>query len=148
MLATGTIAPAFTLLDQNKESHTLADYAGQWVLVYFYPMDDTPGCTTEACTIAEVYGDFKNLSVKVFGISKDSADSHKAFAEKYNLPFTLLSDEGGETIEAYGATDAPYNKRISYLLTPNGTIARAYADVDPANHALELLADIKLLQGA
>jgi len=152
MLQVGRKAPAFALLDQNEQKHTLKDYDGQWVLVYIYPKDDTPGCTKEACTIAEVYGDFKRLGVTVFGLSKDTPKSHKKFAEKYNLPFTLLADETMATIDKYGALveKQMYGKpvrgtaRISYLINPEGKVAKVYPKVDPANHALELLADIKV----
>ena len=154
MLKVGRKAPAFTLADQTAKMHTLKEYAGQWVLIYFYPKDDTPGCTKEACAITEVYGDFKKLKVTVLGVSKDSPKSHKKFAEKFNLPFTLLSDESTEMIQKYGAwvEKSMYGKkylgtdRISYLVNPEGKIAKVYPKVDPANHALELLADIKALQ--
>jgi len=152
MLQEGRKAPAFTLVDQDEKTHALKDYVGKWVLVYIYPKDDTPGCTKEACTIAEVYADFKKLGVTVFGLSKDTPQSHKKFAEKYDLPFTLLSDESMETIEKYGALvekktfgkTALGTQRISYLINPAGKIAKVYPKVDPANHALELLADVKI----
>jgi peroxiredoxin Q/BCP len=156
MLAIGTTAPAFTLLDQDSVEHSLAQYAGQWVLLYFYPKDDTPGCTKEACMIAEVYDEFAALGVKVIGVSKDSPKSHKKFAEKYHLPFTLLADESTEMIQAYEAWEekSMYGKkymgtsRISYLIDPDGKIAKVYPKVDPASHAGELLADLRTLQGA
>jgi thioredoxin-dependent peroxiredoxin len=156
MLKKGRKAPSFSLQDQDAKTHTLKDYAGKWILVYFYPKDDTPGCTKEACMIAEVYGDFKRLGVKVLGVSKDSPKSHQKFAEKFNLPFTLLSDESTEMIQAYEAwgEKSMYGKkfmatlRISYLIGPDGKVAKAYPDVDPANHALELLTDIKALKKA
>ena len=152
MLKIGRKAPAFALIDQDEKKHTLKDYLGKWVLVYIYPKDDTPGCTKEACMIAEVYGDFKRLGVTVFGLSKDTPKSHKKFAEKYHLPLTLLSDETMATIDKYGALveKQMYGKpvrgtaRISYLINPEGKIAKVYPQVDPANHALELLADIKV----
>jgi peroxiredoxin Q/BCP len=120
----------------------------------FYPKDDTPGCTKEACTIAEVYKDFKRLGVTVFGVSKDSSKSHKKFANKYNLPFILLADPTGEMITKYGAMveKSMFGKkylgiaRVSYLISPEGKIAKVYLEVDPANHALELLKDIKMLK--
>jgi thioredoxin-dependent peroxiredoxin len=154
MLKIGRIAPLFTLPDQNNELHTLKSYRGTWVLLYFYPKDDTPGCTKEACTIAEVYKDFAKLKVPVFGVSKDSVRSHKKFAEKYSLPFTLLSDPTMEMMNRYGALvlKKMYGKevrgtnRISYLINPEGKIAKVYPEVDPAGHALELLKDIKALQ--
>ena len=154
MLKIGRKAPAFTLLDQAVTPHTLKQYQGSWTLLYFYPKDDTPGCTTEACAIADIYKDFKRLKVAVLGVSKDTPKSHKKFAEKYNLPFTLLSDPTMEIMDKYGAfvEKKMYGKtvrgtnRISYLIRPDGKIAKVYPDVDPANHALELLKDIKMLQ--
>ncbi|MBY0537893.1 thioredoxin-dependent thiol peroxidase [Patescibacteria group bacterium] len=154
MLKIGRNAPAFSLPDQNNELHTLKQYKGSWMLLYFYPKDDTPGCTKEACMIADVYKDFKRLKVTVLGVSKDTPKSHKKFAEKYSLPFTLLSDPTMEMMDKYGAfvVKKMYGKevrgtnRISYLINPEGKIAKAYPDVDPANHALELLKDIKVLQ--
>jgi len=152
MLKEGKKAPAFKLLDQDQKTHALKDYLGKWVLVYIYPKDDTPGCTKEACAIAEVYSDFKRLGVTVFGLSKDTPKSHKKFADKYNLPFALLSDETMETIDKYGAfveknmfgKKARGTIRISYLINPAGKVAKVYPKVDPANHALELLTDIKV----
>jgi peroxiredoxin Q/BCP len=154
MLKVGKKAPAFSLLDQAEQKHTLKEHAGQWVLIYFYPKDDTPGCTKEACTIAEVYKDFKRLKVAVLGVSKDTPKSHQKFATKYNLPFTLLSDPEMIMITKYGAfkekkmfgKSVRGTMRISYLVAPDGTIAKVYPAVDPANHALELLKDIKTLQ--
>jgi thioredoxin-dependent peroxiredoxin len=156
MLKIGRKAPTFSLVDQNYETHTLKQYAGSWVLLYFYPKDDTPGCTKEACAIADVYKDFKRMKVTVLGVSKDTPKSHKKFAEKYSLPFTLLSDPAMEMMDTYGAfvEKTMYGKkvrgtnRISYLINPEGKIAKSYPEVDPANHALELLADIKVLQKA
>lgn len=154
MLKIGRKAPLFSLIDQDAVTHTLKQYAGKWVLLYFYPKDDTPGCTKEACMISDVYKDFKRLGVVVLGVSKDTVKSHKKFAEKYNLPFTLLSDPSMEMMDKYGALveKTMYGKpvrgtnRISYLISPNGKIAKVYPAVDPANHALELLTDIKLFK--
>jgi len=154
MLKVGKKAPLFSLLDQTEQKHTLKQYVGQWLLIYFYPKDDTPGCTKEACAIADVYKDFKRLKVQVFGVSKDTPKTHKKFADKYNLPFTLLSDPDMEMIAKYNAQKekSMFGKpvrgthRISYLISPEGIIARVYPEVDPANHAIELLKDIKQLQ--
>lgn len=154
MLKVGRKAPLFLLLDQDGEEQSLKNYIGQWNLIYFYPKDDTPGCTKEACTIADVYKDFKRLKVNVFGMSKDTVKSHKKFAEKYSLPFTLLSDPTMQTMDKYGALvmKKMYGKevrgtnRITYLVAPDGKIAKVYPAVDPATHALELLKDIKQLQ--
>jgi thioredoxin-dependent peroxiredoxin len=154
MLKIGRKAPAFSLQDQANETHTAKQYIGQWTIIYFYPKDDTPGCTKEACAIADVYKDFKRLKVAVLGVSKDTPRSHKKFALKYNLPFTLLSDPTMEMMDRYGAfvEKQMYGKavrgtnRISYLVDKTGKIAKVYPDVDPSNHALELLKDIKILQ--
>jgi thioredoxin-dependent peroxiredoxin len=154
MLKIGRKAPTFTLLDQDGETRKIKDYAGKWTVIYFYPKDDTPGCTKEACMITEVYKDFKKLGVSVLGVSKDTPKSHKKFAEKYNLPFTLLSDPTMEMMGTYGAAveKKMYGKvvrgtnRITYLVAPDGKIAKAYPEVDPASHALQLLSDIKQIQ--
>lgn len=131
--------------DQHGEIHRLSDHRGQTLLLYFYPKDDTPGCTKEACAIADVYSDFERGGVTVFGVSADSPESHLAFAKKYNLPFTLLSDPERSVIKAYGAakSEAAGTKRISYLIAPDGTVARAYPNVDPAAHALQILTGLK-----
>lgn len=153
MLDTGTVAPAFTLIDQDENTHSLSEYAGKWKVIYFYPKDDTPGCTKEACTIAEIFDDFEKLGVTVFGVSKDSPQSHKKFAEKYKLPFILLSDESTTMIQAYGAWNqkSMFGKkymgieRVSYIINPEGKVAKVYPKVTPADHAFELLKDLKIL---
>ena len=136
-------APEFTLQDQHKQLHSLADYLGKYVLVYFYPKDDTPGCTKEACMIRDIYTDFEKAGIIVLGISADSPESHEAFAKKYELPFTLLSDPMHDVIKRYGAQGALGTKRISYLIDPEGKIAEVYPKVDPASHASEILEDVK-----
>ena len=153
MLDISTTAPAFTLPDQNGKTHSLSDYKGSWVLLYFYPKDNTPGCTAEACSIRDSYGDYKNAGIVVLGVSKDSVKSHKRFEEKYGLPFTLLSDESTDMIQAYGAWAQKSMfgkkymgiKRVSYLIDPNGKIAQVYPNVKPNEHADEVLADVKAL---
>ena len=146
MLETNIKAPDFSLKDQDGKMHTLSHHRGGYVLVYFYPKDDTPGCTKEACIIRDLYGEFERMGVRVFGISADSVESHKQFAQKYALPFTLLSDPAKETIAAYGASGGPFTKRISYLIDPDGIIVKAYADVDPMTHGGEILKDLYVLQ--
>ncbi len=146
MLKVGTKAPDFKLKDQNGKEHSLSSHKGELVLVYFYPKDDTPGCTKEACTIRDMYSGFQKQCVKVFGISKDSVESHKKFADKYNLPFTLLSDSDRKVINDYEASKEifgnPGTKRISYIIGKDGIILKAYDNVDPVNHAGEILRDI------
>lgn len=145
--AVGSVAPAFNLQDQNGEWHTLEDYRGQWLAVYFYPRDDTPGCTTEACNFRDNIYAFKAIGAAVVGISVDDVESHKEFSDKYKLPFTLLADEDSKTAKAYGVLrDYKLIKlasRQSFLVNPEGKIAKHYADVDPDKHTDEVLADIK-----
>ncbi len=147
MLEIGTLAPEFTLPDQEGTQHSLSDYRGGYVLVYFYPKDDTPGCTKEACAIRDVWKEFEEAGITVLGISKDSVESHKKFVEKYKLPFTLLSDPSKEVIQEYKALRGVFVSRMSYLIDPDGNIAKTYSKVDPAVHAEEILKDKKSLLG-
>lgn len=144
----GKPAPDFTLLDQDSVEHTLSDYQGQWVLVYFYPKDNTSGCTLEACTFRDNYGDFNKAGVKVFGISTDDVASHKAFAADHNLPFSLLADADAEITKLYGVKMPLLNvaKRHSFLIDPEGKIRKIYEDVTPADHPDEILNDLKAFQ--
>ncbi|NQT25500.1 peroxiredoxin [candidate division KSB1 bacterium] len=144
----GKPAPDFTLMDQDGVNHTLSDYMGQWVLVYFYPKDDTPGCTVEACTFRDNYRDFEKVKMKVFGISADDAKSHKKFTEKYHLPFSLLADIDAIVMELYGVKipDAKKAKRHSFLIDPQGKVKKIYDNVTPADHPDEILYDLKAFQ--
>jgi peroxiredoxin Q/BCP len=145
--AVGSEAPDFKLQDQNADWHTLQEYRGQWLAVYFYPKDDTPGCTTEACNFRDNIYAFKAIGAAVVGISVDDVDSHKEFSEKYKLPFTLLADEGGETAKSYGVLRdyklLTLASRQSFLINPDGIIVKHYEDVDPDEHTNEVLTDIK-----
>lgn len=141
MLNIGIKAPEFTASDQNNQIHNLADYLGRWVLPYFYPKDDTPGCTAEACSLRDKYAEFNNLKAVVLGISGDSVKSHEKFAVKYSLPFPLLADEDKKIIKAYQA-DGLF-RRVSYLIDPMGNIAKAYDKVKPTEHADEVLNDLE-----
>ena len=144
-------APAFKLLDQNGDSHALSDYVGKWVLLYFYPKDDTPGCTKEACAIRDSWKEFKKHNAVVLGISVDSVKSHEKFAAKYKLPFTILSDEKKEVVRKYGvwgnkkfmgrSYDGTF--RTSFLINPAGKIAKIYEKVKPEIHAEEVLMDLE-----
>lgn len=153
MLTENTKAPDFSLPDQDNKTHKLSQYLGKWVLIYFYPKDDTPGCTTEACTLRDNLPHFKTSQAIVLGISKDSPASHKKFADKYGLPFTLLSDEDHKVLEKYGAWGEKSFmgrkfmgiRRISFLINPEGKIAKVYPKVKPADHAKEVLNDIEQL---
>ena len=150
MLKEGNKAPAFSLQDQHEETHKLSDYKGQWVLVYFYPRDNTPGCTKEACGIRDQWPAFKKLKIQVFGVSGDSVASHAKFADKFDLPFILLSDPDRKMIEKYGALREKnmYGKkylgihRMSILIDPKGKIAKIYEKVKPVEHADEILSDM------
>ncbi|TSC80085.1 MAG: peroxiredoxin Q/BCP [Parcubacteria group bacterium Gr01-1014_29] len=153
-LRTGIKAPNFILPDQNRESHKLSDYKGKWVLLYFYPKDDTPGCTKEACGIRDNFPKFKKIDAVVFGISADSIERHKKFADKYKLPFTLLSDENKDTIKEYGVwakkkfmgREYMGILRTSFLINPKGVIMKIYENVKPDTHAEEVLKDLQMFQ--
>jgi peroxiredoxin Q/BCP len=144
-------APIFKLPDQNGKEHSLAYHEGKWILLYFYPKDDTPGCTKEACTIRDSFPNFKKLKIAVFGVSVDSVVSHKKFEKKYKLPFTLLSDDKKTVVKKYGVWGKNKfmghifegTRRTSFLIDPKGKIAKIYKNVDPVVHAEEVLADLK-----
>lgn len=154
-LSLGAAAPAISLPDQDGKTRSLADHRGKWVLVYFYPRDDTPGCTIEACGVRDAWSDFARRGIEVFGISGDSTKSHRKFADKFKLPFTLLADESKAVIRAYGAfgkkkfmgREFDGILRQSFLVDPKGKLARIYAKVKPAEHAAEVLADVAALSG-
>ena len=145
-------APNFSLPDQKNKKHTLSDYRGTWVLLYFYPKDDTPGCTKEACEMRDNFSAFEKSNAMVFGVSADSAERHAAFAKKYELDFFLLSDQDKKIIKLYGAwakkkfmgREYMGIKRMSFLIDPKGVIRKIYDPVKPGLHAEEALADIKL----
>lgn len=147
MLETGTKAPDFTLNDKDGKSVSLSDFIGKKVVLYFYPKDSTPGCTRQACAFAGVYGEFKKKNVEVIGISKDSIASHVKFAEKYGLPFILLSDPELEAIQAFGVWQEKklYGKvnmgvvRTTFIIDENGVIEKIMPKVKPDTNALEIL---------
>ena len=147
MLVAGTQAPSFSLPDQNGQTHTLEEYRGQKVVLYFYPKDNTPGCTKQACAFGELYPQFREKGAVVLGVSRDSVASHKKFEEKYGLPFTILSDEGLETIKAYDVWQEKnmYGKktmgvvRTTYLIDESGVIVRAFGKVKAAENPQQML---------
>ena len=147
-LKVGDKAPNFSLQDQNNITHTLSDYEGQWVVLYFYPKDDTPGCTTQACDFRDAVKRIIVSKAIVFGLSLDSVTSHKLFAEKYNLPFSLLADETGEVSELYDSLRKllGYAKRNTFIVDPEGNIAKIYLSVDPKTHSQMVLSDLESLQ--
>jgi len=149
-LKVGDKAPNFSLQDQNNITHTLSDYEGQWVVLYFYPKDDTPGCTTQACDFRDAVKRIIASKSVVFGLSLDSVASHKLFAEKYNLPFSLLADEKGEVSKLYDSLRKllGYAKRNTFMVDPKGNIAKIYLSVDPKTHSEMVLSDLSSLQKA
>ena len=150
MLEIGTQAPEFTLPDQNGELRSLADYRGRKVILYFYPRDNTPGCTKQACSFAELYPQFREKGAAVLGVSKDSVASHKKFEEKYGLPFTLLSDVEKEVIQAYDVWKEKKNYgkvsmgvvRTTYLIDENGVIVKAFGKVKAAENPAQMLNEL------
>lgn len=156
MLKVGDKAPSFSLFDQDEKLHKLSDYRGDWLLIYFYPKDATPGCTVEAQTIRDEFPNFKKSKLKVLGVSKDSVASHKKFSEKQNLPFPILSDENIEMLKDYGVWQKKKFMgkefmgimRWSFLVDPKGKIVKIYENVKPKDHAREVLDDIKELKNA
>ena len=141
VLKVGDKAPNFTLLDQSGNDHTLSDYFGQKIVVYFYPKDDTPGCTKEACSIRDNIALFEENGIKVFGLSFDSPNSHKKFAEKYNLPFTLLSDSDKSVAKLYNSRGFLMAKRNTFLIDTDGKIFKIYKNVDVTTHTQKILND-------
>jgi peroxiredoxin Q/BCP len=146
----GDAAPDFELVDQDGQLHSIEDYRGQWIALYFYPKDDTPGCTTEACEFRDNIFAFKDANCQILGISLDDVGSHKEFSEKHGLPFPLLADTEGTTADAYGVKSEylgmRFAKRQTFLISPDGKISKHYKKVDPETHSQELLLDLAKLQ--
>lgn len=144
----------FNLPDQNGKMHSLSDYTGKWLVLYFYPKDDTPGCTIEACSFRDSRKDFHDIGAEIVGISKDGVTSHKKFEERHNLNFTLLSDESHSVIEAYDSWNPKkmFGKeflgveRNTFLISPEGELVKTYKNVNPVTHSSEIIAEIKNLQ--
>lgn len=147
--AVGAAAPEFELADQNGNLHSLEDYRNQWVVLYFYPKDQTPGCTTEACEFRDNIFEFRDLNAQILGVSLDDVDSHKEFAEEYSLPFPLLADVDGDASTAYGVKTKMFGmtvaKRQTFIVSPDGNVAKHYEKVNPAEHSAQVIADLKAL---
>ncbi len=147
----GEAAPDFNLPDQNGQMHSLQEYAGKWLVLYFYPKDDTPGCTKEACAFRDDLHKLVELDAQVVGISVDDSSSHAAFAKKYNLPFPLLSDKSAEVAERYGVllnlVFSKVAKRYTFLIDPQGKINKVYDKVDTSRHSTEIIEDLKRVTG-
>jgi peroxiredoxin Q/BCP len=144
-------APDFTLPDIEGKTHTLKEYAGKWVVLYFYPKDDTPGCTTEACSLRDARDTLAEMGAEIIGISKDDANSHEKFKAKYSLNFTLLTDAAGKVIEQYGA----WGKKMfghegilrkTFIIDPSGRVVKVYGRVTPMGHGDQVINELKLLQ--
>lgn len=147
------VAPDFTLPDINGKTHTLAEYADKWIVLYFYPKDDTPGCTTEACSLRDARDTLAEMGAEIIGISKDDANSHEKFKAKYSLNFTLLTDTEGKVIEEYGAWGKKmYGKegilRKTFIINPAGQVVKVYGRVTPMGHGEQVIDELKKLQGS
>ena len=150
MLKIGDLAPDFTLVDKDGQAVSLSDFRGQTIVLYFYPKDNTPGCTKQACAFAALYGEFQKKGVAVIGISKDSVSSHQRFAEKYNLPFVLLADPERQAIEAYGVWQEKKMcgkvsmgvVRTTFIIDEDFKIAKIMEKVKPDTDAQEILSEI------
>jgi peroxiredoxin Q/BCP len=148
-LSIGQLAPDFELQDQDNRLHSLEDYRDSWVVLYFYPKDGTPGCTTEACEFRDNIFAYRDLNAHILGISLDDVASHRAFAEEHGLPFPLLADVDGDVAKAYGVKTRRFGftlaKRQTFIVDPDGRIAKHYARVKPASHSAEVLGDLEAL---
>ena len=148
-LKVGSPAPSFSLLDQYSEQHQLKDYRGRWLVLYFYPKADTPGCTTEACEFRDDVFQLRKMNVALLGVSTDDVKSQKEFSDKYHLPFSLLSDPDGAIASKYGSFKSygsmRFASRHTFIIDPDGNIARIYRNVSPKKHSDEIIADLKTL---
>lgn len=143
----GSPAPEFRLQDQNGKWHQVKDYRGKWVVLYFYPKDQTPGCTAQACEFRDNIFAFREAGAVVLGISVDDVESHKKFSEKYSLPFPILADPTKEVAKRYDVVGfAGFAKRETFVLDPQGRIVKHYLDVDPKGHTQVVLKDLQELQ--
>ncbi len=149
-LVKGDAAPAFELVDQAGRCHRLEDYKGRWLVLYFYPKDDTSGCTKEACTFRDCDDALQAISAQVVGISLDKPQTHARFVQKYRLPFPLLSDTDARVAAAYGALrrfgPLKFARRHTFIIDPQGRIAKIYRHVKPATHSREVMEDLKAMQ--
>lgn len=149
-ISVGQSAPAFNLLDQSGISHSLESYKGKWLVMYFYPKDDTPGCTKEACAFRDEYQVISEANTQLIGISVDTKESHAKFADKFNLPFPLLVDPNGEVAKHYQSLTSlgpiKFAKRHSFIIDPQGRLQKIYRKVDPSKHSQEIINDLKSLQ--
>jgi len=141
-LSVGDTAPSFSVKDTNGNTVNLSDYAGKTVVLYFYPKDDTPGCTLEACNFRDNYQQYLDKGITVFGVSMDDEASHQAFTNKFSLPFPLLADTDGALTKAYDVDGGGYSKRVTYIVGGDGKITHVYSTVKADSHATDILAEI------
>lgn len=151
--ALGSMAPGFKLQDQNGNWHTLDEYRGKWLVLYFYPKDKTPGCTTQACELRDNIFAFRKIGATIVGISVDDVASHKEFAEMHTLPFTILADPTKQTAKGYGVLVKMMGiwelaERDTFIIDPAGKIAKHWANVDPKGHSEMVLKELEALQAA
>lgn len=150
LLVEGQVAPAFSLQDQNAKWLSLKDYRGKWLVLYFYPKDDTPGCTTEACQFRDDIFKIRALNATVLGVSMDDSRSHEAFAKKYSLPFSLLADVKGDVSVSYGSLrvvgHSRFSKRQTFIIDPQGVVRKIYRHVNPDKHSQQVIADLRALK--
>lgn len=149
-LKLGDIAPEFELYDQNGKTHSVKDYEGQWLVIYFYPKDDTPGCIKEACAFRDEFRVITELNTQVLGVSIDNQESHAEFAEKYHLPFPLLADIEGEVAKSYQALFSlgpfKFSKRHSFIIDPKGVVRKIYRRVNASLHSKKIIDDLNILR--
>lgn len=144
-------APDFSLPDEHDVYHSLKDFTGSWLVLYFYPKDDTPGCTTQACSLRDARDDIASLGAQIVGVSKDEAAAHEKFKAKHSLNFTLLSDTSGETIEAYGAWGPKMFGKVgilrkTFIINPEGRVVKVYGRATPEGHGTQIVEELKRLQ--
>lgn len=146
-------APDFSLPDETGKMHSLKDFAGKWLVLYFYPADDTPGCTIEACSLRDARDDIATLGAEIVGVSKDDANSHEKFKAKHSLNFTLLTDPDKKTLNAYGVWGKKQfgsegTLRKTFIINPDGTVVKVYGRVTPLGHGEQIVEDLRELQKA
>lgn len=143
-LSEGITAPNFTAKDDEGNSVSLADFEGKTVVLYFYPKDDTPGCTKEACSFRDSYADYEGKDIAVLGVSRDDETSHKAFKDKFSLPFPLIVDKDGTISQAYEVEGGGYSKRATFVIDGKGVIKKVYESIKTDTHATDILADLNM----
>jgi len=141
-LSEGTKAPSFSSTDDSGSSVSLSDFSGKPVVIYFYPKDDTPGCTKQACSFRDSYSEYQDKDIVVLGVSMDDETSHKAFKEKFSLPFPLIVDTDGAIAKAFDVEGGGYAKRVTFVIDKEGTITKVYDSINTETHATDILTDL------